>query len=103
MEMEVVAVVSDEHEGRSLPEFGSLVTGTVEAVFGWGIIVDIGLDSVGLIDVLYIAPDASYVVGDELTVYLDTYDTMKKKFILRPPDQVPLSERLKEWKRTSSE
>ncbi|WP_326722942.1 hypothetical protein OHT59_29660 [Streptomyces sp. NBC_00243] len=74
---------------------GHLVEGEVVAVFHWGVIVDAGLSRVGLIDVLYIDDDDNYEVGDRVSCYLDCFDEMKDKFILRPPGQVPLAERLR--------
>lgn len=87
--------VSSNHEDCRKPEFGKLVTGVVEAVFRWGVIVNLGLDHVGLIDVLYIEDDDEYVVGQDVTAYLDVFDEKKSKYILRPPGQTPLIERLK--------
>ncbi|MEV6867419.1 S1 RNA-binding domain-containing protein [Streptosporangium subroseum] len=81
-----------EHE-RDL--ITNLVEGRVEAVFRWGVIVDLGLSRVGLIDALYIDDHDNYSVGDTVAAYLDAFDEQKQKFILRPPDQEPLSERLK--------
>jgi transcriptional accessory protein Tex/SPT6 len=57
---------------------GSIVEGEATAVFRWGVIVDLGLSRDGLIDVLYIDDDDNY-----------------QEFILRPPGQVPLAERLR--------
>lgn len=74
---------------------GSLIEGTVEAVFRWGIIVDLGLSRVGLIDALYIDDDDSYEIGDQITGYLDSYDELKEKFIIRPPKQESLTDRLR--------
>ncbi|WP_327728408.1 S1 RNA-binding domain-containing protein [Streptomyces sp. NBC_00487] len=74
---------------------GSIVEGEAIAVFHWGVIVDLGLPYVGLIDVLYIEDDDNYQVGDRVSCYLDAFDEMKNKFILRPPGQVPLVERLR--------
>ncbi|WP_149831368.1 S1 RNA-binding domain-containing protein [Streptomyces tailanensis] len=73
---------------------GSVVEGEATAVFPWGVIVDLGLSRDGLIDVLYIDDD-NYQVGDRVSCYLDAFDEMKNKFILRPPGQVPLAERLR--------
>jgi ribosomal protein S1 len=74
---------------------GSIVAGEATAVFRWGVIVDLGLSRDGLIDVLYIDDDDNYQVGDRVSCYLDCFDEMKNKFILRPPGQVPLAERLR--------
>lgn len=74
---------------------GSIVEGEAVAVFRWGVIVDAGLSRVGLIDVLYIDDDDNYQVGDRVSCYLDCFDERKNKFILRPPGQVPLAERLR--------
>ncbi|MDQ0762818.1 S1 RNA-binding domain-containing protein [Streptomyces canus] len=74
---------------------GSIVEGEATAVFRWGVIVDLGLSRDGLIDVLYIDDDDNYQVGDRVSCYLDCFDEMKNKFILRPPGQVPLAERLR--------
>ena len=73
---------------------GSVVEGEATAVFRWGVIVDLGLSRDGLIDVLYIDDD-NYQVGDRVSCHLDAFDEMKNKFILRPPGQVPLAERLR--------
>ncbi|WNM35986.1 hypothetical protein RKE30_39365 [Streptomyces sp. Li-HN-5-11] len=80
------------HELRLL---GQPVDGTVEAVFRWGIIDDAGLSRVGLIDALYIDDEDTYEVGQCVTCILDCFDEQKNKFILRPPHQVPLAERLR--------
>ncbi|MGW3292024.1 hypothetical protein ACWDR3_46145 [Streptomyces sp. NPDC001002] len=76
---------------------GTLVEGEATAVFPWGVIVDLGLSRDGLIDVLYIDDDDNYQVGDHVSCYLSCFDEMKNKFILRPPTQVPLVERLRRW------
>ncbi|MFI1569001.1 hypothetical protein ACH4ZX_39345 [Streptomyces sp. NPDC020490] len=73
---------------------GSVVEGEATAVFPWGVIMDLGLSRDGLIDVLYIYDD-NYQVGDRVSCYLDAFDEMKNKFILRPPGQIPLAERLR--------
>lgn len=75
---------------------GQLIKGRVEAVFRWGVIVDAGLSRVGLIDALYIDDEDRYEVGQSVMCYLDCFDEQKDKFILRPPQQVPLSERLRQ-------
>ena len=74
--------------------FGKLVTGKIEAVFGWGVIVDLNMMKLGLIDSLYIDDDDHYTEGDPVTCVLDGFDVVKNKFILRPPAQIPLMERL---------
>lgn len=75
---------------------GTLVEGTVIAVFRWGVIVDLGLSCVGLIDVLYIDDHDSYEVGDVVSAYLSSFSEGMEKFWLRPPGQVPISERLRQ-------
>ncbi|MFJ6082853.1 hypothetical protein ACIQI8_15750 [Streptomyces sp. NPDC092369] len=74
---------------------GSVAEGEATAVFPWGVIVDLGLSRDGLIDVLYIDDDDNYEVGDRVSCYLSAFDEMKNKFILRPPGQVPVAERLR--------
>ncbi|MEU4337360.1 hypothetical protein AB0F59_22395 [Micromonospora lupini] len=74
---------------------GALVDGVVEAVFRWGVIVDLGMSHVGLIDVLYVDDGDRYHVGSRISAYMDGFDEQKRKFILRPPGQVPLVDRLK--------
>ncbi|MEU5099020.1 hypothetical protein [Streptomyces sp. NPDC020996] len=74
---------------------GHLVEGEVVAVFRWGVIVDLRMSWVGLIDVLYIEDDDNCQVGDRVSCYLECFDKQKRKFILRPPGQVPLAERLR--------
>jgi len=73
---------------------GNLVTGTVQAVFRWGVIVDLGLSHVGFIDPLYIDDNDHYEVGQQVRSYLTTFDEQQRKFWLRPPNQVPVAERL---------
>lgn len=73
---------------------GKMVSGEVEAVFRWGIIVDLSLSRVGLIDALYIDNEDHYEVGDRVDCHLDCFDEAKEKFILRPPGQTSLAERL---------
>ncbi|MCC5476869.1 hypothetical protein [Streptomyces barringtoniae] len=75
---------------------GTLVDGTVEAVFRWGVIVDLGLSHVGFIDALYIDDEDHYAVGDRVSTYLTCFDARQNKFWLRPPGQIPVSERLRE-------
>lgn len=74
---------------------GDLIEGTVEAVFRWGVIVNLGLSRVGLIDALYIDDDDSYRVGDKVAGYLESFDDQKQKFIIRPLGQESLSDRLR--------
>lgn len=74
---------------------GTLVEGRVIAVFRWGIIVDLGLSHVGLIDALYIDDDDNYAVDDVVTGYLSSFNELMEKFWLRPPGQVPIDERLR--------
>ncbi|MFL6073302.1 MAG: hypothetical protein ACJ73S_07910 [Mycobacteriales bacterium] len=74
---------------------GSLVEGSVLAVFRWGVIVDLGLSHVGLIDALYVDDDDNYQVGDRISAYLTHFDDRMEKFWLRPPGQIPVSERLR--------
>jgi hypothetical protein len=75
---------------------GALVDGTVLAVFRWGVIVDLSLSHVGLIDALYVDDDDHYEVGDRVSGYLTHYDERMEKFWLRPPGQTPISERLRQ-------
>ncbi|RMI45212.1 S1 domain-containing protein [Streptomyces triticirhizae] len=74
---------------------GSLVVGRVVAIFNWGVIVDIGLSKVGLIDALYVDDEDKYEPGAEVAAYLESLDSMKDKYILRPPHQTSLAERLR--------
>jgi hypothetical protein len=78
------------HE-RSL--IGSVVEGRVLAVFRWGVIVDLGLSHVGLIDALYIDDGDNYAVGEIVSGYLTEFNTRMEKFWIRPIGQVPISER----------
>ncbi|MFF4602818.1 hypothetical protein ACFY12_08715 [Streptomyces sp. NPDC001339] len=87
--------MTPELNGRERSLIGQLVRGRVLAVFRWGVIVDLGLSRVGLIDVLYIDDGDSYEVGDEIEGNLDYFDEQKDKFILRPPHQTSISERLR--------
>lgn len=66
------------------------------AVFRWGVIVDLGLSHVGLIDALYIDDGDGYRVGDVISGYLTTFDERMEKFWLRPPGQVSVTERLRQ-------
>lgn len=75
---------------------GSLVEGRVIAAFRWGVIVDLGLSHVGLIDALYVDDEDIYRTGDVVSAYLTTFDERMGKFWLRPPGQIPVSERLRE-------
>ncbi|WP_018653728.1 hypothetical protein [Actinomadura flavalba] len=75
---------------------GTLVEGTVLAVFRWGVIVDLNLSHVGLIDALYVDDGDVYEVGGLVTAYLTHFDEHMEKFWLRPPGQTPVSERLRE-------
>ncbi|MFF8100883.1 hypothetical protein ACF07S_14095 [Streptomyces sp. NPDC016640] len=74
---------------------GKTIEGEVEAVFRWGVIVNLGLSRVGLIDALYVDDGDNYQVGDRISGHLDSFDEQKDKFIFRPPGQIPLSERLR--------
>ncbi|MFJ5532645.1 hypothetical protein ACWERW_26525 [Streptomyces sp. NPDC004012] len=87
--------MNDQLSAQESSLLGQLIKGRVEAVFRWGVIVDAGLSRVGLIDALYIDDEDRYEVGQSVTCYLDCFDEQKDKFILRPPQQVPLSERLR--------
>lgn len=87
--------------GATIPEseralLGTLVEGTIVAVFQWGVIVDLNLSHVGFIDPLYIDDCDHYEKGDRVSAYLSTYDNRMEKFWLRPPGQVPVSERLRQ-------
>jgi len=79
---------------RSL--IGSLVEGTVAAVFRWGVVVELGLSHVGFIDALYVDDSDRYEVGDKVSVYLTRFDARQNKFWLLPPGQTPVSERLRQ-------
>ncbi|MDH6576004.1 hypothetical protein [Kitasatospora sp. MAP5-34] len=81
-----------EHEQGLI---GEIVDGEVEAAFRWGVIVNLGLSRVGLIDALYVDDEDNYQLGDRVSCYLDCFDEQKDKFILRPPSQIPLAERLR--------
>lgn len=81
----------DEHE-RGL--IGRIVEGRVEAVFRWGVIVDLELSRVALIDALYVDDGDKYYVGQKISGYLDCFDAKKNEFILRPLSQIPLADRL---------
>lgn len=75
---------------------GQLVSGRVLAVFRWGVILDLNLSRLGLVDAIYIDDGDLYVDGQHVEVYLDGFDEQKDKFIARPPGQVPLVERLRQ-------
>jgi FAD binding domain len=74
---------------------GSLVEGTVAAVFRWGVVVELGFSHVGFIDALYVDDGDRYEVGDKVSAYLTRFDARQNKFWLRPPGQTPVSERLR--------
>lgn len=74
---------------------GTTVEAKIIAVFHWGVILDLRLSKVGLIDALYVDDDDEYVVGEAVTVILDDFDEQKDKFIARPPKQIPLVDRLR--------
>jgi hypothetical protein len=82
-------------DGPDLSIVGSTVEAKVIAVFRWGVILDLDLSKVGLIDALYIDDGDEYAVGDTVTVMLDDFDEQKDKFIARPPAQIPLADRLR--------
>lgn len=72
----------------------TLMQGTVTAVVPWGIVVDLGDSRIGLIDVLYVDDDDVYEPGQQVTAYL-TGINQKKEYRLRPPQQVPVVDRLR--------
>ncbi len=74
---------------------GTLVEGRVEAIFRWGIIVDLGLSRMGFIDPLYIDDGDHYEVGQQVRAYFTAVEDGQQKFRLRPPGQVPVTERLR--------
>jgi hypothetical protein len=80
---------------QELDLVGTDVAGTVDAVFRWGVIVDLGLSRVGFIDVLYIDEIGDYQVGQNVVATLASYDPNKDKFLLRPHGQIPISDRLR--------
>ena len=86
---------SSSSEPVETDRIGQLVSGKVLAAFRWGVILDVNLSRVGLIDALYIDDDDGYAVGATVEVYLDSFDEQKDKFIARPPGQIPLAERLR--------
>jgi hypothetical protein len=87
-----VTGISDEEKAL----LGTLVDGPVVAVLRWGVIVDLSLSHVGLIDALYVDDDDHYGAGDRVRAFLTHYDERMEKFWLRPPGQVPVSERLRQ-------
>lgn len=82
-----------EHERELI---GEIVRGRVEAVFRWGVIVDLEMSHPGLIDALYIDNDDIYSAGDEVEAFLECFDEKKQEFILRPPHQQSLADRLRQ-------
>jgi ribosomal protein S1 len=74
---------------------GTVVRGTVLAVFTWGVIVDIGLSRPALIDALYVDDGDAYIVGDEVNANLDHFDEGKQQFLLRPEGQERVADRLR--------
>jgi hypothetical protein len=91
----VAAVEESSPSTDGSPRAGEIVVGTVEAVFGWGVIVDLKLTFPGLIDVLYVDDDDRYVVGQSVSAIVDGFDERKCKYVLRPPNQEPVIERLR--------
>jgi predicted RNA-binding protein with RPS1 domain len=75
---------------------GQLVEGVVEAVFRWGVIVELGLSRKGLIDALYIDDGDDYQVGDRVEATLTSLDENKDKILLLPKGQTPVADRLRE-------
>jgi hypothetical protein len=86
---------SARSEGPDLSIVGATVEAKVIAVFHWGVILDLGLSKMGLIDALYIDDGDEYAVGEAAMVVLDDFDEQKDKFIARPPTQIPLVDRLR--------
>ncbi|WP_162907226.1 hypothetical protein [Allorhizocola rhizosphaerae] len=84
----------DGIEQREREMIGGLVRGRVEAVFRWGVIVDLGMSRPGLIDALYVENDDRYEAGDVVEAHLECFDEMKQEFILRPPSQTSIGDRL---------
>ena len=68
---------------------GQIALGRVVAVFRWGVILDLGLSRLGLIDALYIDDCDAYAEGRSVEVLLDSFDKRKYKFIAKPPRQTP--------------
>lgn len=64
-------------------------------MFTWGVIVDIGLSCLALIDALYVDDGDVYIVGDEIQAHLDHFDEMKREFLLRPEGQERVADRLR--------
>lgn len=77
-----------------MEQIGRSAEGTVIAVFRWGIILEVGLSRVGLIDALYLDGSHEYVVGHVVTVIIDHFDEVKDKFLARPPSQIRIRDRL---------
>jgi hypothetical protein len=75
---------------------GQQVEGVIVAVFRWGVIVDLGLSRVGLIDALYIDDGDDYQVGGRVESALSSFDENKDKFLLRPLGQTSIIERLRQ-------
>jgi ribosomal protein S1 len=88
-------MMNERPSAQEMSLVDQLIEGRVEAVFRWGVIVDVSLSRLGLIDALYIDDDDDYEVGQNVSCYLDSFDEQKDKFILRPPGQTPLAERLR--------
>jgi ribosomal protein S1 len=88
-------MMNEEPRDQEMSLAGQLIEGRVEAVFRWGVIVDANLSRPGLIDALYIDDGDDYKAGQNVSCYLDSFDEQKDKFILRPPGQIPLAERLR--------
>ena len=74
---------------------GQIARGRVVAVFRWGVILDLNLSRLGLIDALYVDDGDVYTEGQCVEVFLDSFDDRKDRFIARPPSQTPLVERLR--------
>ena len=89
-----MAVASEPDVRRRLDPVGQLVDGIIEAVFPWGVIVDLNADLLGLIDVLYIDNHGDFVVGHAATAHLDGLDERKRRHILRPQGQIRVGDRL---------
>ncbi len=88
-------MVNANPTAHELGLIGDDVAGTVEAVFRWGVIVNLGLSKVGFIDALYVDNASDYQVGQKVTAILASYDSNKDKFLLRPHGQIPISDRLR--------
>jgi ribosomal protein S1 len=72
-----------------------LVEGVVTDVVPFGVVVDLGADHRGFIDPLYIDDDDHYRVGERVANHLIIFDTRKRCYLLRPPHQIPVIERLR--------